>query len=445
MTPSEPLSASARGVALAVLSASESGHVDELLSRELGRSNLSAKDRQLVTELAQGTLRWRGRLDFFLRRWFKGDYRRADTRLKNILRLGLYQVLYLDRIPDHAAVDTSVDLAKQLPGAKAASLVNAILRRAIRERDSLPEPDSRNRLESLSIAMSHPEWLVKRWADRFGWKDTEAFCRVNNSTPDLWVRWNPLKTDQDSFLAILHESRITAEPSAISPHHVLIHDNLNVAEWKPFRDGLCTVQDVSAGLPVMLLDPQPGETILDFCAAPGGKATQIEETMGDQGFVIAQDVSPDRIVKVRQNIERLGLSSICCLVGDGSTLRGHRFDRILLDVPCSGLGVLRSRPDIRWKRSPEDIRFMASIQRTILETAADLAKREAVIVYSTCTTEPEENWEQIDRFLLDHPQWWRDKSEQWVSPTVVNPRGEIETYPHIHNMDGSFAVRLVRS
>jgi len=436
---------SARDVALSVLSGSERGHTDELLSAELDSASLSVKDRQFATELVQGTLRWRGLLDFHLRRWFQGDYRRADLYLKNVLRLGLYQLLYLDRVPDHAAVDSSVELAKQRVGLKAARLVNAILRRAVREKDSLPEPDSRNRLDWVSISTSHPQWLVRRWVSRFGWQETEALCRCNNAVPDLWLRWNPLKTDRQSFLAILKESGTEVEESDISPRHVLIRDNLDDPILRLLQDGLCTVQDVSAGLPVALLDPQPGEIILDFCSAPGGKATQIAETLADNGVIVAQDVSGDRVTKVVENVIRLGLTSIRCVVGNGLGLRNHTFDRILLDVPCSGLGVLGRRPDIRWKRNLSEIRFLATVQRSILETAANLVKTDGVIVYSTCTTEPEENWEQIDQFLLDHPQWRRDNAEHWVNPSVVNPRGEIETYPHIHHMVGSYAVRLVRN
>jgi len=436
---------SSRDLALSVLLGSERAHTDELLSAELGRSSLSAKDRQLATELVQGTLRWRGVLDFHLRRWFRGDYRRADPRLKIILRLGLYQLLYLDRVPDHAAVDSSVEMAKQQVGLKAARLVNAILRRAVQEKDSLPEPDQRNRLERISISTSHPSWLVRRWASRFGWQDTEALCRSNNTAPDLWLRWNPLKTDRQSFFAILEESGTEAGESDISSGHVLIKDNLDVSRLQLHHDGLCTVQDVSAGLPVCLLDPQPGEVILDFCAAPGGKTTQIAETMEDSGLVVAQDVSRDRIGRVRENLDRLGLTSVRCVVGDGFGLRTRAFDRILLDVPCSGLGVLRRRPDIRWKRTPNEIRFLVSIQSSILEASAPLVKDDGVIVYCTCTTEPEENWQQIDQFLSHHPEWRRDNAERWVSPVVVNPRGEIETYPHMHHMDGAYAVRLVRN
>ncbi|KPL06889.1 hypothetical protein AMJ86_06740 [bacterium SM23_57] len=438
------LSTSARGIALDVLSAAESSHADESLSHALGRSVLSTKDRQLATELVQGVLRWRGQLDYYLGRWFQGDFRHANIRLKNILRLGLYQLLYLDRVPDHAAVDSSVDLAKQSTGLKPARLVNAVLRRAIREKTTLPIPDPRNQLESVSITSSHPAWLVQRWASRFGWKETQDFCHCNNATPDLWIRWNPLRTDRDSFLELLQESNLDAEPSDISPWHVKLLSGTNLSDWSPLQDGQCTVQDVSAGLPVILLDPQLGETILDFCAAPGGKTTQIAEKIQDNGTVVAQDVSPDRINRITDHIYRLNLTSIHCLVGNGACLRFKHFDRILLDVPCSGLGVLRRRPDIRWKRPPDEIRFMTSIQRSILEEAANLVKPKGVIVYSTCTTEPEENWEQIDRFLMDHPEWHRKNAEQWVNPAVVNPRGEIETYPHIHNMDGSYAVRLIR-
>jgi 16S rRNA (cytosine967-C5)-methyltransferase len=441
----EDVPSSARRVVLNVLSSAHRAHADDLLSVELSRSALSAKDRQLITELVWGTLRWQGRLDYYLRRWFRGDFRQADRTLKNVLRLGLYQLLYLDRIPDHAAVDTSVELAKQHLGAKPARLVNAVLRRAIREKDSLPQPDSRNQLETLSVTTSHPAWLVLRWAARFGWKDAEALCKANNAYPDLWVRWNPLKTDLESFLKIAGESGVEAVPSEVSFGHVKLLGGVNLGEWQPFLDGLCTVQDASAGFPVQLLDPQPGELILDFCAAPGGKATQIAEAINDQGTVVAQDVSPGRTGKVQEHISRLGLTSIRCLVGNGSCLREQVFDRVLLDVPCTGFGVLRRRPDIRWRRTADDIRYLVSIQYSILETAAKLVKPSGVMVYSTCTTEPEENWELIDRFLMDHPSWRRYNAERWVDQSVVNPRGEVETYPHIHNMDGSYAVRLVQS
>lgn len=435
---------SAREVALAVLLSDRHVSIDERISRALEGISLSSRDRQLTTELVYGTLRWRGRLDYYLRRWFQGDFRRADRSLQNILRLGLYQLLYLDRVPDHAAVDSSVTLAKGRLGEKPARLVNAILRRAIREKDKLPEPDARNLLESLAIRTSHPHWLVKRWVERFGWDGAETYCQMNNRAPGLWVRWNRLQTDLDSFLALLDEQGMAAETPPVSPWHVLLKDRVHVGDWQPLRDGLCTVQDVSAGFPVQLLDPQPGEVILDYCAAPGGKTTQIAESIGDQGVVVAQDVSPVRMRKVGEHVERMGLSSVQCLSGDGCCFHSESFDRILLDVPCSGLGVIQRRPDIRWNRTLEEIKHIISVQRTILERASELVKPSGVMVYSTCTTEPEENWELVDGFLSDHSEWIRDDARQWVDGGVVNPRGEVETIPHIHNMDGSYAVRLVR-
>jgi 16S rRNA (cytosine967-C5)-methyltransferase len=435
--------ASAREVALTVLSTMDSGHTDEIFSLTCERSSLSARDRQLSTELVQGTLRHRGIIDFYLEHWFQGDFHRAKSELKNILRLGLHQLLYLDRIPDHAAVNSSVELAKHHLGPKPAKLVNAVLRRAIREKDALPELKIRNRAETLAISTSHPLWLIRRWVSRFGWDGAEALCQNNNLLPSLWLRWNPLKTNRESFLKLLQESKVEAIPSEVSPSHVLLQGRLSLQDWLPLQDGYCTVQDISAGLPVQLLDPQPGELILDFCAAPGGKTTQIAETMGDDGLVIAQDVSFGRISLVSENISRLNLKSIRRAVGNGTGLKERLFDRILLDVPCSGLGVLQRRPDIRWRRKPRDIQTLNKLQRNILEQAIHLIKPNGVIVYSTCTIEPEENSELIDRFLSDYPSWQRDDANIWVDQSVVNPKGDVETYPHIHNMDGSYAVRLI--
>ena len=433
----------AREVALTVLSDVDSGPTNDVFSLTFEQSSLSIQDRQLATELIQGTLRHRGIIDFYLSRWFQGDFQHANSNLKNLLRLGLYQLLYLDRIPDHAAVNSSVELAKRHLGPKPAKLVNAVLRRAIREKDALPELKVRNKVEALAISTSHPLWLFRKWVSRFGLDNAEALCQANNRLPSLWLRWNPLKTNRELFLKLLQESKVEAVVTKISSGHVLIQGKLNLQTWQPFWDGVCTVQDVSAGLPVQLLDPQPGELILDFCAAPGGKTTQIAETIGDHGTVIAQDVSLQRIYKVKENINRLNLNSIHCMVGNGVGLKRQLFGRILLDVPCSGLGVLQRRPDIRWRRKPKDIQILKRLQRNILEQAIQLIKPNGVIVYSTCTIEPEENAELIDRFLQDHPTWQRDDAGKWIDHNVVNSKGEIETYPHIHNMDGSYAVRLI--
>jgi 16S rRNA (cytosine967-C5)-methyltransferase len=434
---------SAREVALTVLSDVDNGPTDDIFSLTFEHSSLSTRDRQLATELVQGTLRHRGIIDYYLKHWFKGDFQHAKLELKNILRLGLYQLLYLDRIPDHAAVNSSVELAKYHLGSKPANLVNAVLRRAIREKDELPELKVRSRIDALAISTSHPLWLVRKWVSRFGWDGAEALCLANNQLPSLWLRWNPLKTNRESFLELLQKSNVEAVPSNISSNHVLIRGKLNLQTWQPFWDGFCTVQDASAGLPVQLLDPKPGETILDFCAAPGGKTTQIAETIGDRGTVLAQDISLERIIKVEENINRLNLNSIHFEVGNGTGLKGKQFDRILLDVPCSGLGVLQRRPDIRWRRKPKDIQTLNRLQRHILEQAIKLTKPNGVIVYSTCTIEPEENIELIDQFLQDHKSWQRDDAGKWFDHSLVNPQGEIETYPHIHNMDGSYAVRLI--
>jgi 16S rRNA (cytosine967-C5)-methyltransferase len=342
-------------------------------------------------------------------------------------------------------VNEAVEFIKRIRGDKPAGLVNAVLRNIIRNIDGIRYPDpAEDRIQYLSVFYSHPSWMVKRWTDRFGVEETERLLMANNERPGLALRVNRLRTNPEEFLRRIEELGISAAPSAVLPHFVRVKTLSRIGQMDLFRNGMFTIQDESAALPCELLDPQPGERVIDLCAAPGGKTTNLAELMQNRGSILAVDRYEVKLSYIRGSLDRLGLTIVTLQVGDAATLDEALADRVLLDAPCTGLGTLAKKPDIKWKRDSSDIRKLAGMQQTLLNNAARLVKPGGVLVYSTCTTEPEENQEMIAWFLRAHPEFRLDSAEKYVHRDVVGPGGFVETFPHRHSMDGSFAARLVK-
>jgi 16S rRNA (cytosine967-C5)-methyltransferase len=297
----------------------------------------------------------------------------------------------------------------------------------------------------LSVYYSHPNWMVKRWLSRFGFEDTEKLLLANNQIPEITIRINRLKVEPVRFLSMLDNSSIKYKGSEYIDYFVKIKDFTELSKLNYFREGYYSIQDESASLPTLLLKPQPGERIIDLCAAPGGKTTHIGELMKGEGKIIAVDKFDYKLKLIKESCARLGIANVEYVAADASELKIEPVDKILADVPCSGLGVLRKKPDIRWKREIEDINQLVKFQNAILNNSANLLKSGGVIVYSTCTTEPEENFLLIQDFLKEHPEFIIDDASKYVNQALVNSNGCVETFPHKHHMDGSFAVRLVKT
>jgi 16S rRNA (cytosine967-C5)-methyltransferase len=363
--------------------------------------------------------------------------------VRNALRVGLYQILFLTRIPHHAAVNEAVEFVKKYRGQKLADTINGLLRNIARNIENIRYPLATNdEIQYLSVVHSHPSWLVKRWHARFGFEATESLCKSNNIRPFLTLHPNSLKVDFHGFINGLVEFGIDYRRCFYLDEYVTIRNLPNIRHMRMFQEGQFFVQDESAGLVGTLTDPKPGETLIDLCAAPGGKALHAAELMRNTGRIVAIDKYMTRLNLVQQSADRLGITNLELHEADATEFTADPADKVLVDAPCSGLGTLSKKPDIKWKREPEDIAALVKIQENILENAAKLVKPGGVLVYSTCTIEPEENGDQVHAFLAQHPEFEVERADKFIHPQLVSKDGFMETFPHKHRMDGAFAARL---
>jgi 16S rRNA (cytosine967-C5)-methyltransferase len=435
-------------------------YADIALHHALSRSPLTGVDRALTTELVYGTLRWRGRLDFFLSQMLNQELKTLDPLVATTLRLGAYQLLFSDRIPASAAVDQAVRCTRAVGNTRATGLVNAVLRRLSREWQTIVPP----RLEDDPIphlvhALSMPEWMAKRFLDLYGPEGAAAFAKACNQPPEITVRVNRTKADRDTLLEQLQETVPKARAGRYAPDAIRLGHIGDLGLDASFRQGLYSVQDEASQLVIEMLDPQPGEFILDTCAAPGSKTTGIGERLAGKGGVLGLDRNGRRLKMVEQTVRRLELSAVHTLKRDATlpltdlTLPGKedsqelpRFDRILVDAPCSGLGSLRRNPDARWRVREADPGRLAAIQQTLLIRAAAVLRRGGTLVYSTCTVLPEEDEDQINRFLEQNPNFRQVPASELPASLadVVDQQGTLRLTPHEHGTDGFYAARLER-
>ena len=424
-------------------------YADILLDQALRSCSLSLRDRGLLTELVYGTLRWRGRIDWHLSRYLRRPLPVTDAYLRNLLRLALYQLLFLDKVPDYAAVNEGVEQAKRYGGKKAAALINGVLRKILREKDRLLLPEAKTGLAThLAVLWSHPEWLVKRWLEYFGPTETEALLRANNQAAPLTLRANRLKDTRENLLKAFHENGLEAEATPWSPQGIRVKGSSGIERLPGFEQGLFQVQGEASQLIGYLLGPKSGERILDACAAPGGKTTHLAELMEDRGEIVATDISARGLEKLKQNVQRLGLRSIRsyrvdALGGlDGPLARPY--DRVLVDAPCSALGTLRSHPEAKWHRSEADVKRLSGYQKRILERLSGYLKPGGTLIYATCTLTREENEGVVENFLDRHS----DFALEDAAPHLPGEAGGLikekffMALPHKHETEGFFAARM---
>lgn len=423
-------------------------YAEPLIDRELSRGSLRGPDRGLLTELVYGTLRRQGTLDHLVDSFSSTRSGKLERAVLLLLRLGLYQLYFLDRIPTAAAVNESVSLAKQV-APRAAGLVNAVLRRADRERDAVPWPDrERDPAGYLALRHSHPRWIVAGWLDQLGAAEAERLAETMAEAAPLTVRVNTLRTSRAALLARFAEGGINAEPTSFSPDGLRILSRTAVTVLPGFSEGLFTVQDESSQLAARFLAPRAGERILDACAAPGGKTTHLAQLMENRGEIIAGDLSDKKLARVTETAQRLGITIIRTEPFDaaraGEIAQRGPFDRILVDAPCSGLGVLRRNPEGKWWKGADDIARLAASQGAILASIAPLLAPGGVLLYSTCSTTAAENEGVIDEFLSRHGDFVLEDLNLFFPELagLFTGRGCFRSWPHRHGMDGFFAARL---
>jgi 16S rRNA (cytosine967-C5)-methyltransferase len=437
------LPANPREAALRVLHAveSRSAFSDRILDGAHAQGG-DPRDQALLHELAKGTLRWRGRLDYVLDSFIHIGLSQVQPWIRNILRLGAYQILFLDRIPAHAAVDESVKLANKYGHPGTAGLVNSVLRRLAEEKDRVTIPDGDD-AESLAVWGSHPLWLVERWLERFGPEATRALLLADNRSVAVGLRANLLKGTRAQLIERLAAEGVTATAATLSQDLVWAEPHTVPGGLAAFKQGWCTVQDESEALVSRLVAPQPHERVLDLCAAPGGKCTHLAEIMGDEGEVWAMERAEARTASLENAVARLGTHAVHVVQGDGRTYNFPMpFDRVLVDAPCSGLGVLGRRADARWRKGPETLREMPAIQLELLQAGGRRARPGGVLVYSVCSFEPEETVGVVERFLRGSSPFILETASGILPDAVVDADGFMRVFPHVHGCDGAFAARF---
>ena len=417
------------------------------------------RDRGLAAEIVHGSLRWQRSLDHLVAHFANRPLGKVDRDVLHILRLSLYQLLHLDRVPASAVVDDAVDLTRHARKGSAAGFVNAVLRSALRQRHRLPLParpvlserseskgDRDAAIAYLGITHSHPDWLVSRWVDRLGLEAAERWVRFNNDTPRLTLRANTLRATREAVAASLAAAGVETEPTRHAP------DGLTVTAGNPLRmpaDGSFLVQDEASQLVSVAAGARPGERVLDLCASPGGKTVAMAADMDDRGVLVACDVRARRIHLLRDTVRISGARCIrLTRVPPAGPLPFEPvFDRVLVDAPCSGLGTIRRDPDIRWRRHERDLAALAEDQSALLDRAAAVVRPGGRLVYATCSSEPEENEAVVDAFVSRHadftPVDLREGAAARLRP-LLDDRGMLRTLPFVHGLEAFFAAVLLR-
>lgn len=400
---------------------------------------LDARDRRWTQELVWGMLRRRGYLDHLLAPRVTGGIARLDGDLADLLRLGTYQLFHMGSVPSYAAIAQTVELAKTRHGMGASKLVNAVLRRLDRERDSLAPTLPADPVEALAVELSHPRWLVARWVARWGAEETRALLEANNREAPLIVR--PWGVVREQLEAMLEASGVVVEDAPLVGDSLLLPAGTMITSLGAFQQGRCFVQDPAATLVTKYAAVPEGSRVADLCAAPGGKAVELARTAS---YVVAADASESRLTKVQETIDRLELEHVTAVVADARENSLGTFDAVLVDAPCTGTGTFRRHPDARWRLRTSDLAVMAATQRAILRSAADAVAPGGLLIYSTCSLEPEENDAQVEAFLNDHPGWTLEPPPEGAVPAGVLDAGRLRVLPQRHGTDGSFAARLRR-
>lgn len=446
----------ARHTALRLLNRLRKGRstLDNLLDDMLHTDTaLSGKDRALANALIYGVLRQRGKLDYIIAQFSNTPFDKINPDILNILRIGLFQITDMSRIPVSAAVNTSVEMAKSVAPAWVVRYVNGLLRKASVHIKELTFPSvDEDPAYALAVSKSFPEWLVQRWLDRFGTGATTALCDAMNTIPPITIRTNTLCTTRKKLASAIASDVQSIEETLFSPTGLRLYNSRKpIHRLDAFNDGWFQVQDEAAQLTSLLLNPQPGETLLDACAGLGGKTGHCAQLMMNKGSILALDSNPQKLDRLSTETRRLGVSIVTTQVHDLMSPMGKpytaKFDKILLDAPCSGLGVIRRNPDTKWRTSYDDILRHSKIQLRLLSRVADNLKPGGVLVYAVCSFEPEENEQVIRKFLGARNEFVIDDTTGHQSERIrslLDDQGYLNTLPHVQPMDGFFSVRIRR-
>ena len=437
---------SARATALRVLVScrNNGAWADAALKAQISRDGLSGPDAALCSRIVYGVMQNRMLLDFYIGAYCTQKPDHLQPPLLEILRIGAYQIIYLDKIPDSAAVNTSVELAKLAKRWQASGLVNAVLRKLSQNKKALPPVPERDDVQRLSIQYSHPKWFVKRLVSLLGREEAERFLACDNQIAPITVQVNPLKTTLEALTEELQQAGISAQPHSWVPDCLELSGTGDLAALPSFREGKFLVQDPAARLVSLIAGIRPGQKVLDVCAAPGGKSLSAAFAMAGNGSIVACDLHENKLKRIQESADRLGVNIITTQAADGRVFRPEweaSFDTVLVDAPCSGLGIIRKKPDTRYKKA-DDLFTLPVVQAAILDNAARYVRPGGTLVYSTCTILPEENEQVTEAFLAEHADFGLEPFE--LPLPVGKSDGSLTLWPQRHDTDGFYICRMTR-
>ncbi len=424
-------------------------YVNFLLPEKLEKSQLSKLDRALTTELVCGVLRMEGTIDWILSQFSSRKIDKILPEVLDILRIGIYQLIYLNKIPPHAVIDESVKLAKKNFHQGVANFVNGILRTINREKNKIVYPRKEdNLIDYISVKYSHPKWLVQKWISELGPEETEDLCKANNVRPKLKLRTNLIKITPDKLANLLKKRGIITTSGSFLDECLMVVEGFNLASLREFKEGFFFIQGESSMLVSRIVNPKAGDTILDICAAPGGKTTHLAEIMKNQGQIIAVDLHRNRLKLLEDSCKRMGIKIAVPVQADATKLGetiNKPVDKVLLDAPCSGLGTLAKRPDARWQKSLRQIKELAVLQQKLLKSASSFVKCGGSLVYSVCTISKEETIDTINFFLHEHPEFKLEDINSQLPLSLKSKNKWLQLLPNEHQTDGMFIAGLIRT
>ncbi|MGF7057282.1 16S rRNA (cytosine(967)-C(5))-methyltransferase RsmB [Brassicibacter mesophilus] len=440
-----------REIALKVLNEiNEHGAYSNIsLNRNIGYE-ISSLDDSLIRELVYGVLENKLFIDWIILKFSKIKFKKISPYIRDIIRLGIYQIMFMDRIPDSAAVNESVKLAKKYGHKGSLGYVNGLLRNVTRNKDTIELPDKENNPnEYLSIKYSHPKWMIDEWVNEYGFDFTEALCIANNKKPSLNIRVNTLKNSIEELMKSLREKGFIVHRTVFANDGLVIDNPARITDTEEFKNGYFQIQDESSMLVAQIMDPKEGSFVIDVCSAPGGKTTHIAQMMKNKGKIIARDVYDHKLNLIKENCERLDINIIETQLYNALRVDNkliEKADYCLVDAPCSGLGLLRRKPDIRWNKDLDNLNEITELQYKILENSSKYVRKEGILVYSTCTINRDENINLVRKFINNNPEFKLINFKGLVNDLdeIVDNVGYIELFPNTHGTDGFFIAKMIK-
>lgn len=418
------------------------------INKHIKKSNMTSLDRRFISQLVYGVLENKLYLDYIIKNFSKTKIKKIQAPILNILRLGLYQIIFLQKVPDSAAVNESVKLTKKI-NFRLSGFVNGILRSYLRNKEKVQLPNYENNpIQFLSIKYSHPKWLVSKWVNDYGIEFASKLLEANNKSPNLTIRTNTLKINREDLIKKLIKEGVSCKKGDIVPEALIVESmESNLDNLESFREGLLQVQDESSMLVSHILSPLEGEFIIDVCSAPGGKSTHIAQLMKNRGRVLSRDIHKHKLDLVRENSNRLGVTIIETQQYDALKLDTKLIglaDRVLVDAPCSGFGIIRRKPEIRYLKDTKDIMELSKLQLEILKVSSQYVKIGGILLYSTCTIQDEENKKVINRFLEQNDKFTLIDINNDLPNHIMSNEKYLQLYPHTSNTDGFFICKMKR-